>query len=203
MMSPPTDTRSRLLRAAEQLFAQEGIERAQMRAITRLAGQRNESALHYHFGSRADLLRAVLHRHLGELEQLRSGYVRELVEQKQTHNLRALVNAVVLPTGAKLAAADGQDYLLIMVQCLGHIGRQSLPEEVPPSLVQLIGWIRAALAPLPEAIVEERINFALTALFSALAERVRAMRRHDRLELGQEAFLNNLAAMLCGALAAA
>jgi hypothetical protein len=29
------------------------------------------------------------------------------------------------------------------------------------------------------------------------------MRRHDRLELGQEAFLNNLAAMLCGALAAA
>lgn len=201
-MSSPLDTRSRLLRAAEQLFAQEGIERAQMKAITRLAGQRNESALHYHFGSRVELLRAVLLKHLNEVEELRSGYVRELAERGQTRDLPALVRALVLPLGERLTTAHGQNYLLIMIQCLGHISHQSLPEEVPPSMVQLVGWIRAALLPMPEPMVEERINFALIALFSALAERVRALRRGDHLELAHEAFLDHLTAMLHGALAA-
>ncbi|MFC7467297.1 TetR family transcriptional regulator [Actinomadura keratinilytica] len=48
------------MRAAEEVFAAQGVDGAQLRDITRLAGQANPSAVQYHFGSRAGLLDAVM-----------------------------------------------------------------------------------------------------------------------------------------------
>ena len=56
-------TRERLVDAAEHVFASLGIEDANLREINRAAGQSNNSALHYHFGSREALLQAVVRRH--------------------------------------------------------------------------------------------------------------------------------------------
>jgi AcrR family transcriptional regulator len=53
------DTRDRIVDAAERLFAERGVERTSLRAVTRAAGV-NVAAIHYHFGSREELLRAVL-----------------------------------------------------------------------------------------------------------------------------------------------
>ena len=50
-----SDTRDRLLRAAEYLFARSGID-VPIREIHERAGQRNASALHYHFGGRPAVL---------------------------------------------------------------------------------------------------------------------------------------------------
>ena len=55
-----SETRERLLREAERLFASRGVHQATSREITEAAGQRNVSALTYHFGSRPSLLGAVL-----------------------------------------------------------------------------------------------------------------------------------------------
>jgi AcrR family transcriptional regulator len=52
-------TRDRLLRAAETLFAQKGIAYTPAREIVRAAGQRNESALQYHFGGLTGLIDAL------------------------------------------------------------------------------------------------------------------------------------------------
>lgn len=54
------ETRRKLLRAAEELFALKGVDGALTRDITRLAGQSNPSAVQYHFGSRQGLLDAVM-----------------------------------------------------------------------------------------------------------------------------------------------
>ena len=58
-----TETRNRLLREAERLFATRGIYRTTTREILDAAEQRNVSALSYHFGSRAGLVDAVCERH--------------------------------------------------------------------------------------------------------------------------------------------
>ncbi|MET9295536.1 helix-turn-helix domain-containing protein [Streptomyces sp. NPDC003077] len=55
-----TGTRDKLIRAAEEVFAAQGVDGAQLRDIVRLAGQSNPSAVQYHFGSRAGLLDAVM-----------------------------------------------------------------------------------------------------------------------------------------------
>ncbi|WP_345062154.1 TetR family transcriptional regulator [Leifsonia kafniensis] len=49
--------------AAEELFARHGIEGASSRQIAELAGQSNHSAVRYHFGTRDDLVRALVLRH--------------------------------------------------------------------------------------------------------------------------------------------
>jgi AcrR family transcriptional regulator len=55
------DTASRIIDAAERLFIRDGTEATSLRAVTREAGV-NVAAIHYYFGSRDELLRAVLDR---------------------------------------------------------------------------------------------------------------------------------------------
>ena len=59
-MAPP-DTRTQILDAAERLFAERGFRGTSVRAITGLAGA-NLAAVGYHFGSKAELLTAVIRR---------------------------------------------------------------------------------------------------------------------------------------------
>jgi AcrR family transcriptional regulator len=57
----PADTRTQLLDAAERLFAEHGFRGTSIRAVTTLAGA-NLAAVGYHFGSKAELLAAVVRR---------------------------------------------------------------------------------------------------------------------------------------------
>src|SRR5947199_10784893 len=56
-------TRESLMDAAESLFAERGIQAASLRAITERAAA-NLAAVHYHFGSKEGLVRAVFSRRL-------------------------------------------------------------------------------------------------------------------------------------------
>jgi AcrR family transcriptional regulator len=55
------ETKERILDAAERLFAAHGFAGTSLRAVTKEAGV-NLAAVHYHFGTKEDLLRAVLSR---------------------------------------------------------------------------------------------------------------------------------------------
>jgi len=70
-VSEINDTPARLVSAAERLFAEGGEEATSLRAITR-AARSNAAAVHYHFGGRDELLRAVLDRQLGPLNGQRT-----------------------------------------------------------------------------------------------------------------------------------
>ncbi|WP_050982978.1 helix-turn-helix domain-containing protein [Cupriavidus basilensis] len=54
------ETRARLKQAAQRLFALRGAEGVTVQEIVSAAGQRNNAALHYHFGSRRDLLKELV-----------------------------------------------------------------------------------------------------------------------------------------------
>lgn len=62
----PNETRERILDAAEQLFAEQGISGTSLRALTRAADV-NLAAVHYHFGSKEGLLDAVVERRAAPL----------------------------------------------------------------------------------------------------------------------------------------
>ena len=62
MASRSEATRDTLLRAAEHLFARRGFD-VPVHDIHARAGQRNASALHYHFGDLDGLTSAVFERH--------------------------------------------------------------------------------------------------------------------------------------------
>lgn len=200
-MPNKTDTRTRLLDAAEQLFASEGIARAQMQAITQLAGQRNSSALHYHFGSRDGLLQAVLARHLDDIDILRAQRLAELARRGDSDDLRALVEALVLPLASKLDNRAGHHYLLILQQCIGELGIVVEGEAMPASLAMLYRRLRAALKHLPKAITDERLRFVTSAMVAALAARANTKETAAGTALSSKLFVRNLVTMLYGALA--
>jgi AcrR family transcriptional regulator len=69
-MTNADDTRARIVAAAERLFAHQGVDETSLRAITKEAGV-NVAAIHYHFGSRDELLREVLDRTIAPLNRRR------------------------------------------------------------------------------------------------------------------------------------
>src|SRR5258708_3998025 len=77
MPADASKTREKLVDAAARAFAADGVFTASLIEITRRADQRNRGALHYHFGSRVGVLRAVLDRHVDFLAR-REGELLEL-----------------------------------------------------------------------------------------------------------------------------
>lgn len=110
------DTRLALLRAAEKLFAERGVDAVSLREVSAAAGQANNSAVAYHFGSREGLIDAILWRH-SEPIQLRYEAQLELLERQGTVTPHALIEILVIPIVAKLDDPDGGwEYLSLCAQ---------------------------------------------------------------------------------------
>jgi AcrR family transcriptional regulator len=91
------DTRTRILAAAERLYAERGIDGVSLREITEAAGQRNNAAVHYHFGGRDELVRALFELRWTQLEARRAEMLRELDDAGQGGDVASLVRVLVAP----------------------------------------------------------------------------------------------------------
>ena len=112
-------TRDRLISTAETLFAARGLDGVSLNEITKLAGQRNASALNYHFGGKDGLLEAILDKHQPYLDVERQRMLEKL-DSAGGPSLRSLVEVLVLPLVAKLDDPDGgPEYIRVMAQLIG------------------------------------------------------------------------------------
>jgi AcrR family transcriptional regulator len=102
---PRFDTRLALMRAAEQLFAQQGVDRVSLREIAIAAGQRNVSAATYHFGSKRELIEAILERHSVPVQDSWGPALAADTEHKL--GLHELIELLVRPMVAKIDDPDG------------------------------------------------------------------------------------------------
>src|SRR5690349_10584235 len=106
--SPPrSDTRAKLLSAAESLFAERGVDAVSLREITRVAGARNVIAVQYHFDDRAGVLNAIMAKHLPDVDARRHALLDEIDAADGAPSARTLAGALVRPLAAKLADPDG------------------------------------------------------------------------------------------------
>ena len=110
------DTKTRLLDHAEKMFAEDGVFAVTNRQITEAAGQKNESALNYHFGTRNELIIALLTRRGRELDDLRAELLTHLKNKPTT---RELVQLLVEVYASCLHTENGRDYLRIVDQLRG------------------------------------------------------------------------------------
>jgi AcrR family transcriptional regulator len=96
-----TGTREALLSAAEVLFAERGMYAVSNRQISEAAGQGNNAAACYHFGTRVDLLRAIEAKHREPIEELRAHMLTAVGDSAE---LRDWVGALVRPLTDHLSA---------------------------------------------------------------------------------------------------
>src|SRR4051794_6204592 len=127
------DTKERLLAAGEKLFARDGVHRVTVRELNELAGQRNASALHYHFGSREGLLRAIVERHQQVVDHDRA----DRLEKHTDPSVHDLVELVLAPLAEQLRSPSGRDYLRIVPQVLDMDGLG--PPALSETMVLLTG----------------------------------------------------------------
>ena len=85
-------TREAILSAAEWLFAERGMYAVSNRQISEAAGQGNNAAACYHFGTRTELLRAIESKHREPIEELRR---RKLADISDSNELREDRKSVV------------------------------------------------------------------------------------------------------------
>lgn len=182
---PGADARTSLVRAAGRLFAERGVEVVSLREITRAAGQRNTTALQYHFTDRDGLLREVLAPHLRELGQRRHALL-DQYELAGRADLRELAAALVLPLIAKLSDPDGgRAYLQIAAELLGRPTR-ALTDDAPALLVlrdpdrSLVRWVDLVAPLLPPEAVGPPLHRRMAAIRLAHVELSRRARDAPR-----------------------
>lgn len=99
LVADATDTKERLLDAAERLFGERGFRATSIRDIA-AAARANLGAVNYHFGTKEELTRAVLARRLGPLngERLRLLDRAESRARGRAVRLEAILDAFITPT---------------------------------------------------------------------------------------------------------
>ncbi|MEV6754229.1 TetR family transcriptional regulator [Streptomyces sp. NPDC051214] len=163
------ETREKLIRAGEEVFAAQGVHGAQLRDVVRLAGQSNPSAVQYHFGSRAGLLDAVMAERQTRTEKMLTAELKQAAD-----GLRGLLTALVRAEATELRSERGRRCLRVSAQLSHESGvRTRTPHPTLDGTVywDLIGRAEDCLTDLPEPLRLERLDLALTLIGAAMADR--------------------------------
>jgi AcrR family transcriptional regulator len=194
-------TRERLVDAGRHLFAQEGALSTPLKRVVEAAGQKNTSALHYHFGGREGLLAAIIEHHNRGIEIARAHMLDALA---QPSNLEDLVDAMILPQAALLDDREGRQFLSIISQLTDLFDRWDEHHRATPP--QALRALRAIEQRLPTALDpllrRERITRFLELVSEALGSRARLVDGDRPPSLPTGAFVANLSMMAVGALSA-
>jgi len=202
-------TRERIIRAAERLFATRGIEAVSLREVNAAAGQRNKSAVHYHFGSKQALVEAIFEHRMAPLDAMRRERIEALDAARRRATLRDWVCVVVEPLAEHVAPeATSGAYVRFLAQLVRAPGRWL----VPTTYGRFTGGVLAAcdriageLGPIPEPLRRHRIASMVAHMVHALADReggAQALGAPGEASLAHELFVADLVDVLVAGLRA-
>jgi AcrR family transcriptional regulator len=202
--SAAESTREQLLDAAERLFLEHGLDEVSLRAIVREAGQRNQSALQYHFGGREALIAAILNRRMQQVEARRRSLVDAALAGGAALELRD--GCALLVRAPFLLCRERRDFRTF----LGQFGQRLLASgrditlaadhQQLPSLRDMRRLLRHELGHLHPELLDLRTENANSLALLAISRRARrgGSFRGRRAEL----FFNNLVDQVAAMLAA-
>jgi AcrR family transcriptional regulator len=169
-------TRELILTAAERLFAERGVNAVSNRQVSEAAGQGNNTAVGYHFGTKADLVRAIVRKHASRIEEIRA---RLLAGIGDSTDVRDWVDCLVRPIPEHLGALGGPTwYARFCAQVVTDPAlHEILVEEslASPTLRQIIDGLTRCLPELPAEVRAERAEMARHLIVHMPAERERAI----------------------------
>lgn len=147
-----------ILDTAEELFSSQGFDATSIRAVTRHAGM-NPAAVHYHFGTKLDLLRALLERRIGPVNEERGVLLEHAMRSGKT-DLEAVLDAYMRPVLRHAGAASGG--LNALLFGLPEASRTELVDDLFGAIHRRFhAALREALPGLSAGEVEERFRYAI------------------------------------------
>jgi AcrR family transcriptional regulator len=197
----PSASALRLVVAAERLFAQHGIDGVSLRQIATEAGSGNNSAVHYHFGSKQGLIAAIFRHRLPQLLDER----RLLAARCDPDDLRSRFEAHVLPVLTMAEATDNHYVSFVEQLQRRELGAGTDLLDLPPEGRRANDEFRRDLQDLlphlDEPLRQVRIYEAQALCLHAAADRERAVTTGAEV-VPFELFANSLLDGLSGFLSA-
>ena len=169
-------TREVILATAERLFAEHGVFAISNRQVSEAAGQGNNAAVGYHFGTKTDLLRAIVRKHTEQIERIRDQLVAEISDPA---DIREWVTVLVRSSTEYLGSAGSPTWFARFgAQLMTDPGlREVMTAESlsSPTLQRIVDGLNACLPDLPSDVRLERNDMARQLMVHMLAERERAI----------------------------
>jgi AcrR family transcriptional regulator len=168
---------------AERLFAERGVGAVSLREIGAAAGQRNNSAAQYHFGSKQGLVDAVVEFRMAPINERRLALLAELDAAGRADDLRGLVEALVEPFAEQASADPPTWYARFIEQVtadpdVGVFG--SLAHPVMRGLREVVDRIANVRRDLPPLVRDHRLALAGSLVVHAVAEHERGAAQPSR-----------------------
>ena len=163
-----SDTKTRILDGAEQLFAREGFHNTSLRTLTSLASV-NLASVNYHFGSKESLLQAVIGRRLLPLNRIREEKIEKVLTDAKKiaapPDAEALLRAFIEPTLEFRNSSPGaRDFISLIGRSLTEPDetiRNCFMDLALPILQVLFEALHQALPQLSPTILMTRLQFII------------------------------------------
>jgi AcrR family transcriptional regulator len=163
-----SETKDKILDAAERLFGEQGYAETSLRHIIADAGV-NLAAIHYHFGSKEDLLLQLIRRRAEPINQARLAMLDRFEAEAGSRPVpvEKLLEAFLAP--AADAAASHPELIRLMgrMQAEG-IMPAGIKDQFEPTVSRFIAAARRALPELPEPELFWRLSAAAGAIASTM-----------------------------------
>ena len=162
------DTKQKLLDAAERLFAEQGYAATSLRQIIAEAGV-NLASVHYHFGSKEELLHDLVMRKAGPVNEKRLELLRACDAEPAPEEVRVerILDAFLRPMAE--AAERNRQFTRVMGRLIAEgLLPHIVDQNFQPVVGHFMGALHRALPHLPEAEFRWRVQFMIGAMAHAM-----------------------------------
>ncbi len=197
-------TQIALMICAERLFGDAGIDGVGLRAISEAAGQKNNNAVQYHFGSKLGLLNAILEWREGQLEPHRKALLELGEAQGRLNDLRWLLRVCFEPNFRMYQHQHDVGYMKLHAAYLATHRPRGVPHPVDVESPNSVSYRRAItllgrrLAFLGERRLWLRLESAGTMFLSAFIQHAA---RREELNLPLDELFEDTIEMMAAAIA--
>ncbi len=173
MTSSTTDTKTQIINVAERLFAELGFAGTTLRNVVREAGV-NLAAVHYHFGSKEELFRAVVARFARPVVDRELILLSELSVGTELPSVEAILTAIFKPSLEILS--QNEDTRLIRAQFMGRCRTEPEPiqsivnAEFAAATDPFLDMLQQVLPEQSRSQLSWKLDLAIATLIRVLTE---------------------------------
>ncbi len=180
-------TRNKIKKVAQQLFATRGINGVSVKDITEASEQKNKASLHYHFGSKEQLISELLIDGAQKIDEKRQELLHQMLKEKNTLSVRMVLEALIYPVNDMIDhEASESTYIRFVADLqLNHrkLLRDILGNKWNSGYRRCLTHLKQLSPDIPNPILEQRLSMIgiySNAIFAAKEASLQSLDKSNR-----------------------